>query len=102
MLSDKAHFCLEDFVNKHNCRNGEKKTHMLCTNFKCNMSTGGAVFFGNDDGGGMTVNGDRSHAMLQNFLARTGWNDNDKCDFNRTLRSKLTRFDFFCLEVYKK
>ena len=80
ILSDEAHFDLSGHVNKQNCRIWgtenphayiEKPTHPKRVIVWCGFwSRGiiGPIFFENEQGKVVTVNGDRYRAMLNEFL----------------------------------
>ena len=80
IFSDEAHFDLGRYVNKHNFRIWgtenphayiEKPTHPKQVTVCCGFwSTGinGLFFFENEQREGVTVNGDRYQAMLNEFL----------------------------------
>jgi len=80
VFSDEAHFSLNGFVNKQNCRIWSEtnpkaffETSMYpekCTVW-CALHAGGIIgpyFFKNDVGARVTVNGDRYRTMLKQFL----------------------------------
>ncbi|GFY35747.1 transposable element Tc3 transposase [Trichonephila clavipes] len=79
-FSDEAHFWLNGYVNKQNCRiwseanpqvyvetplHPEKLT-VLCASWAGGII--GPYFFKNDEGHNVTVNGDRYRAMITNFF----------------------------------
>ncbi|GFX67719.1 putative transposable element [Trichonephila clavipes] len=78
--SDEAHFWLNGYVNKQNCRIGsepnpqvyvETPLHPEKLTVWCALWDGGIIgpyFFKNDEGHNVTVNGDRYRAMITNFL----------------------------------
>ncbi|GFY19270.1 DUF4817 domain-containing protein [Trichonephila clavipes] len=79
-LSDEAHFWLNDYVNKQNCRIWseanpqvyvETPLHPEKLTVWCALWAGGIIgpyFFKNDEGHNVTVNGDRCRAMITNFF----------------------------------
>ncbi|GFY00372.1 DUF4817 domain-containing protein [Trichonephila clavipes] len=78
--SDEAHFWLNGYVNKQNCRNWseanpqvyvETPLHPEKLTVWCALWAGGIIgpyFFKNDEGHNFTVNGDRYRAMITNFF----------------------------------
>ncbi|GFV15616.1 putative LOC100569746 [Trichonephila clavipes] len=78
--SDEAHFWLNGYVNKQNCRiwsEGnpqvyvETPIHPEKLTVWCALWAGGIIgpyFFKNDEGHNVTVNGDRYRAMITNFF----------------------------------
>ncbi|GFW93364.1 putative DD41D transposase [Trichonephila clavipes] len=78
--SDEAHFWLNGYVNKQNCRIWseanpqvyvETPLHPEKLTVWCALWAGGIIgpyFFKNDEGHNVTVNGDRYRAMITNFL----------------------------------
>ncbi|GFW87885.1 uncharacterized protein TNCV_1359891 [Trichonephila clavipes] len=80
LFSDEAHFWLNDYVNKQNCRIWSEanpqvyvKTplHPEKLTVWCALWAGGITgpyFFKNDEGHNVTVNGDRYRAMITNFF----------------------------------
>ncbi|GFV11323.1 uncharacterized protein TNCV_3724121 [Trichonephila clavipes] len=80
LFSDEAHFWLNGYVNKQNCRIWSEanpqvyvKTplHPEKLTVWCALWTGGIIgpyFFKNDEGHNVTVNGDRYRAMITNFF----------------------------------
>ncbi|GFW91602.1 uncharacterized protein TNCV_4500211 [Trichonephila clavipes] len=78
--SDEAHFWLNGYVNKQNCRIWseanpqvyvETPLHPEKLTVWCALWTGGIIgpyFFKNDEGHNVTVNGDRYRAMITNFF----------------------------------
>ncbi|GFT69693.1 putative transposable element [Trichonephila clavipes] len=78
--SDEAHFCLNGYVNKQNCRIWseanqqvyvETPLHPEKLTVWCALWVGGIIgpyFFKNDLGHNVTVNGDRYRAMITNFF----------------------------------
>ncbi|GFY27934.1 transposable element Tc3 transposase [Trichonephila clavipes] len=79
LLSDEAHFWLNGYVNKQNCRiwseaNPQVYVETLLHPEKltvwCALWAGGIIgpyFLKNDEGHNVTVNGDRYRAMITNF-----------------------------------
>lgn len=80
LFSDEAHFWLNGYVNKQNCRiwSGENPKMIQqmpmhpekCTVW-CGLYAGGIIgpyFFKNQDGKRVTVNGDRYRAMISDYL----------------------------------
>ncbi|GFW05801.1 DUF4817 domain-containing protein [Trichonephila clavipes] len=80
LFSDEAHFWLNGYVNKQNCRiwseaNAqvyvETPLHPERLTVWCALWAGGIIgpyFFKNDEGHNVTVNGDRYRAMITNFF----------------------------------
>ncbi|GFV06132.1 DUF4817 domain-containing protein [Trichonephila clavipes] len=80
LFSDEAHFWLNGYVNKQNCRiwseaNAqvyiETPLHPEKLTVWCALWAGGIIgpyFFKNDEGHNVTVNGDRYRAMITNFF----------------------------------
>ncbi|GFV45529.1 uncharacterized protein TNCV_4855511 [Trichonephila clavipes] len=77
LFSDEAHFWLNGYVNKPNCRIWseanpqvyfETPLHPEKLTFFCALWAGGESFFKNDEGHNVTVNGDRYRAMITNFF----------------------------------
>ncbi|GFU88544.1 uncharacterized protein TNCV_4442211 [Trichonephila clavipes] len=80
LFSDEAHFWLNGYVNKQNCRIWseanpqvyvETSLHPEKLTVWCALWAGGIIgpyFFKNDEGHNVTVNGDRYRAMITNFL----------------------------------
>ncbi|GFT04320.1 DUF4817 domain-containing protein [Trichonephila clavipes] len=80
LFSDEAHFWLNGYVNKRNCRIWSEvnpqvyvKTplHPEKLTVWCTLWAGGIIgpnFFKNDEGHNVTVNGDRYRAMITNFF----------------------------------
>ncbi|GFU81400.1 uncharacterized protein TNCV_1380681 [Trichonephila clavipes] len=80
LFSDEAHFSLDGYVNKQNCRIWseanpqvyvETPLHQEKLNVWCALWAGGIIgqyFFKNDEGHHVTVNGDRYRAMITNFF----------------------------------
>ncbi|GFY31429.1 DUF4817 domain-containing protein [Trichonephila clavipes] len=80
LFSDEAHFWLNGYVNKQNCRIWseanpqvyvETPLHPEKLTVWCSLWAGGIIgpyFFKNDEGHNVTVNGDRYKAMITNFF----------------------------------
>ncbi|GFX55326.1 putative DD41D transposase [Trichonephila clavipes] len=80
LISDEAHFWLNGYVNKKNCRIWseanpqvyvETPLHPEKLTVWCALWAGGIIgpyFFKNDEGHNVTVNGDRYRAMITNFF----------------------------------
>ncbi|GFS58763.1 uncharacterized protein TNCV_4270791 [Trichonephila clavipes] len=80
LFSDEAHFWLNGYVNKQNCRiwseanpqvHVETQLHPEKLTVWCALWAGGIIgpyFFKNDEGHNVTVNGDRYRAMITNFF----------------------------------
>ncbi|GFU40523.1 uncharacterized protein TNCV_1208761 [Trichonephila clavipes] len=80
LFSDEAHFWLNDYVYKQNCRIWseanpqvyvETPLHPEKLTVWCALWAGGIIgpyFFKNDEGHNVTVNGDRYIAMITNFF----------------------------------
>ncbi|GFT75711.1 putative DD41D transposase [Trichonephila clavipes] len=80
LFSDEAHFWLNGYVNKQNCRIWseanpqvyvETPLHPEKLTVWCALWAGGIIgpyFFKNDEGHYVTVNGDRYRAMITNFF----------------------------------
>ncbi|GFS62367.1 putative DD41D transposase [Trichonephila clavipes] len=80
LFSDEAHFWLNGYVNKQNCRNWseanpqmyvETPLHPEKLTVWCALWAGGIIgpyFFINDEGHNVTVNGDWYKAMITNFF----------------------------------
>ncbi|GFV27123.1 putative DD41D transposase [Trichonephila clavipes] len=80
LFSDEAHFWLNGYVNKQNCRIWseanpqvyvETPLHPEKLTVWCALWAGGIIgpyFFKNDDDHNVTVNGDRYRAMITNFF----------------------------------
>ncbi|GFX03045.1 transposable element Tc3 transposase [Trichonephila clavipes] len=80
LFSDEAHFWLNAYVNKQNCRIWseanpqvyvETPLHPEKLTVWCVLWAGGIIgpyFFKNDEGHNVTVNGDRYRAMIANFF----------------------------------
>ncbi|GFW76798.1 DUF4817 domain-containing protein [Trichonephila clavipes] len=77
---DEAHFWLNGYVNKQNCRIWseanpqvyvETPLHLEKLTVWCALWAGGIIgpyFFKDDEGHNVTVNGDRYRAMIKNFF----------------------------------
>ncbi|GFW48313.1 uncharacterized protein TNCV_1108761 [Trichonephila clavipes] len=88
LFSDEAHFWLNGYVNKQNCRIWseanpqvyvETPLHPEKLTVWCALWAGGIIgpyFFKNDEGHSVTVNGDRYRAMITNFFIPE-WNNHD-------------------------
>ncbi|GFY16546.1 uncharacterized protein TNCV_735731 [Trichonephila clavipes] len=79
LFSDKAHFWLNGYVNKQNCRIWseanpqvyvETPLHPEKLTVWCVLWAGGIIgpYFKNDEGHNVTVNGDRYRSMITNFF----------------------------------
>ncbi|GFW81324.1 uncharacterized protein TNCV_376721 [Trichonephila clavipes] len=80
LFSDEAHFWLNNYVKKQNCRIWseanpqvyvETPLHPEKLTVWCALWAGGIIgpyFFKNDEGHNVTVNGDRYRAMITNFF----------------------------------
>ncbi|GFW49258.1 hypothetical protein TNCV_3057681 [Trichonephila clavipes] len=75
LFSDEAHFWLNGYVNKQNCRIGSEANPQVYVETplhpeKLFGALYGRVesFFKNDEGHNVTVNGDRYRAMITNFF----------------------------------
>ncbi|GFX46984.1 transposase [Trichonephila clavipes] len=80
LFSDQAHFWLNGYVNKQNCRIWseanpqvyvETPLHPEKLTVWCTLWSGGIIgpyFFKNNEGHNVTVNGDRYRAMITNFF----------------------------------
>ncbi|GFU69659.1 transposable element Tc3 transposase [Trichonephila clavipes] len=80
LFSDEAHFWLNSYVNKQNCRIWseanpqvyvETPLHPEKLTFWCALGAGGIIgpyFFKKDEGHNVTVNGDRYRAMITKFF----------------------------------
>ncbi|GFX92136.1 uncharacterized protein TNCV_1740561 [Trichonephila clavipes] len=78
LFSDEAHFWLNGYVNRQNCRNWSKANSQVYVETPlhpekltvwCALWAGGIIgpyFFKNDEGHNVTVNGDRYRAMITN------------------------------------
>ncbi|GFU19516.1 transposable element Tcb2 transposase [Trichonephila clavipes] len=81
LFSDEAHFWLNGYVNKQNCRIWseanlqvyvETPLHPEKLTVWCALWVGGIIgpyFFKNDEGHNVTVNGDRYRAIITNFFS---------------------------------
>ncbi|GFX64268.1 putative DD41D transposase [Trichonephila clavipes] len=78
LFSDEAHFWLNGYVNKQNCRIWSEANpqvyveiplHPETLTVWCALWAGGIIgpYFKNDEGHNVTVNGDRYRAMITNF-----------------------------------
>ncbi|GFT71946.1 uncharacterized protein TNCV_2515871 [Trichonephila clavipes] len=88
LFSDEAHFWLNGYVNKQNCRIWseadpqvyvETPLHPEKLTVWCALWAGGIIgpyFFKNDEGHNVTVNVDRYRAMITNFFIPE-WNNHD-------------------------
>ncbi|GFV73580.1 uncharacterized protein TNCV_1269601 [Trichonephila clavipes] len=80
LFRDEAHFWLNGYVNKQNCRIWSEANLQVCVETPlhpekltvwCALWAGGIIgpyFFKNDEGHNVTVNGDRYRAMITNFF----------------------------------
>lgn len=80
IFSDEAHFWLNGYVNKQNCRIWSESNphetldtplHPEKITVWCGLHAGGIIgpyFFKNEDGANVTVNGDRYRQMIRDFL----------------------------------
>ncbi|GFX95860.1 transposable element Tc3 transposase [Trichonephila clavipes] len=79
LLSEEAHFWLNGYVNKQNCRIWSEANPQVYVETPlhpekltvCALWAGGIIgpyFFKNDEGHNITVNGDRYRAMITNFF----------------------------------
>ncbi|GFT70376.1 uncharacterized protein TNCV_2658191 [Trichonephila clavipes] len=80
LFSDEAHFWLNSYINKQNCRIWseanpqvyvETPLHPEKLTVWCALWAGGIIspyFFKNDEGHNVTVNGDRYRALITNFF----------------------------------
>ncbi|GFY21286.1 putative transposable element [Trichonephila clavipes] len=71
LFSDEAHFWLNGYVNKQNCRIWSESNPQVKLTVWCALWAGGIIgpyFFKNDEGHNVTVNGDRYRAMITNFF----------------------------------
>ncbi|GFU92213.1 uncharacterized protein TNCV_1509381 [Trichonephila clavipes] len=97
LFSDEAHFWLNGYVNKQNCRIWseanpqvyvETPLHPEKLTVWCALWTGGIIgpyFFKNDEGHNVTVNGDRYRAMITNFfIPELNNHDVRSCGSNKT------------------
>ncbi|GFU27147.1 putative transposable element [Trichonephila clavipes] len=97
LFSDEAHFWLNGYVNKQNCRIWseanpqvyvETPLHPEKLTVWCALWAGGIIgpyFFKNDEGHNVTVNGDRYRAMITNFfIPELNNHDVRSCGSNKT------------------
>lgn len=80
IFSDEAHFWMNGYVNKQNCRIWDDanphEIHQMAMHPQkvtvwCGLWAGGIIgpyFFENEDGVAITVNGERYRSMIRNFL----------------------------------
>ncbi|GFV00431.1 uncharacterized protein TNCV_3644091 [Trichonephila clavipes] len=80
LFNDEAHFWLNGYVNKQNCRIWSEANPQVCVETPlhpekltvwCALWAGGIIgpyFFKNDEGHNVTFNGDRYRAMITNFF----------------------------------
>ncbi|GFV22377.1 hypothetical protein TNCV_2710701 [Trichonephila clavipes] len=74
LFRDEAHFGLNGYVNKQNCRIWRKLIHKCRNTVTSTKLTVWCAlwlvesFFKNDEGHNVTVNGDRYRAMITNFF----------------------------------
>ncbi|GFU70824.1 liprin-alpha-2 [Trichonephila clavipes] len=80
LFSDEAHFWLNGYANKQNCRIWSEANPQVCVETPlhpekltvwCALWAGGIIapyFFKNDESHNVTVNGDRYRAMITNFF----------------------------------
>ncbi|GFW63569.1 uncharacterized protein TNCV_402351 [Trichonephila clavipes] len=84
LFSDEAHFWLNDYVNKQSCRIWSEANPQVYVETPLHPKNGlfGALFglvelfFKNDEGHNVTVNGERYRAMITNFFIPE-WNNHD-------------------------
>ncbi|GFT58622.1 uncharacterized protein TNCV_1250761 [Trichonephila clavipes] len=67
LFSDEAHFWLNGYVNKQNCRIWSEANPQVYVETPLHPIIG-PYFFKNDEGHNVTVNGDRYRAMITNFF----------------------------------
>ncbi|GFW81122.1 hypothetical protein TNCV_4804901 [Trichonephila clavipes] len=94
LFSDEAHFWLNGYVNKQNCRIWseanpqvyvETPLHPEKLTVCCALLAGGPYFFKNDEGHNVTVNGDRYRAMITNcFIPELTSMMSRSCGSNKT------------------
>ncbi|GFT34225.1 putative DD41D transposase [Trichonephila clavipes] len=97
LFSDEAHFWLNGYVNKQNCRIGVKLIHRVYVETPLHQEkltvwyalwAGGVIgpyFFKNDEGHNVAVNGDRYRAMITNFfIPELDNHDVQGCGTNKT------------------
>ncbi|GFT66365.1 uncharacterized protein TNCV_3208151 [Trichonephila clavipes] len=101
LFSDEAHFWLNGYVNKQNCRISseanpqvyvETPLHPEKLTVWCALWAGGIIgpyFFKNDEGHNVTVNGDRYRAMITNFFIPE-LNNHDVQELVPTRRRNMT------------
>ncbi|GFX74564.1 uncharacterized protein TNCV_3214511 [Trichonephila clavipes] len=69
LFSDEAHFWLNGYVNKQNCRIWSEANPLVYVETPLHPEKLiGTYFFKNDEGHNVTVNGDRYRAMITNFF----------------------------------
>ncbi|GFW72235.1 neuroligin-1 [Trichonephila clavipes] len=71
LFSDEAHFWLNGYVNKQNCRIWSEANLQVYVETPLHpekLTVWCALFFKNDEGHNVTVNGDRYRAMITNFF----------------------------------
>ncbi|GFW06983.1 uncharacterized protein TNCV_3691791 [Trichonephila clavipes] len=75
LFSDEAHFWLNGYVNKQNCRIWSEANPQVCVETPLHPEKLTGVFYGlvvsffkNDEGHNVTVNGDRYRAMFTTFF----------------------------------